>query len=82
MGTFADDAVSIELDEQSLPTTADGPESDLEELLALIPRDGSTITNKNLRDQLDWDKKRYWDVRNELVAEGEILSPNPPKCLW
>ncbi|MBP6507878.1 MAG: site-specific DNA-methyltransferase [Opitutaceae bacterium] len=39
-------------------------------LLALIPRDGSSIGNTMLREQLGWDEATYATVRDELVAAG------------
>jgi len=42
-------------------------------LLRLIPEDGSTVGNKYLRTQLQWEAAHYFDVRDRLV-ERKVLS--------
>jgi hypothetical protein len=45
------------------------PNADEENLLRLVPEDG-TIGNTNLRRQLDWDEDHYFTVRNALVDKN------------
>jgi hypothetical protein len=42
-------------------------------LLEKVPRDGTSIGNKRLREQLKWDYEKYFRVRNRLVDAGELL---------
>lgn len=41
-------------------------------LLALVPTDGSTVSNTSLREQLGWDEATYAAVRSELVEAGVL----------
>lgn len=46
--------------------------TDLESLLALVPKDGTTIGNTKLRELLGWDADRYDRARDTLVAQGVL----------
>ncbi|WP_437969999.1 TIR domain-containing protein [Sorangium sp. So ce260] len=63
---------------------ADEAESDValsrqeKKLLSLIPEDGSTITNRVLREQVGWTDERYDQVREQLVEKGLVVrGPGP-----
>jgi hypothetical protein len=43
-----------------------------QELLKLIPADGSAIGNKALRVRLDWEPEKYQKVREGLIRDGTI----------
>jgi hypothetical protein len=47
-------------------------DSDESELIAAVPEDGSNIGNGRLMSNLDWDEKKYWQVRNRLVDRGVL----------
>jgi hypothetical protein len=43
-------------------------------LLAKVPEgESQSIGNKSLREQLDWEKDRYWDIRNRLIEDGVLV---------
>lgn len=48
-------------------------EEQLTQFLAAVPEDGGTISNKRLRQILDWDEKTYLEVREELQVQGRIV---------
>ncbi len=48
------------------------PDPSLEELLARVPTDGTSIGNETLREQLGWDEDSYWKVRNRAIAGGHL----------
>jgi hypothetical protein len=43
-----------------------------EKLLSLLPKDGSTIGNKRLRESLGWREVTYRRVRDALILEGML----------
>jgi hypothetical protein len=45
---------------------------DEQQLLDIIPLDGSPVGNTTLIRELGWDAATYWDVRNRLVDRGVI----------
>jgi len=49
------------------------PSDDEESLLRLVPEDGSSVGNKNLREKLGWEAAYYFQVRDRLV-ERKVLS--------
>lgn len=44
----------------------------IDELLALIPQDGSFIGNTKLRGLLQWDEEKFWKVRDYLIEKGKL----------
>lgn len=46
--------------------------NDEQNLLGLVPTDGTSIGNKKLRDSLKWDNDKYWQIRDTLV-DKEVL---------
>lgn len=46
--------------------------NDLDVLLAQIPVDGETISNKRLMEALHWESDRYYAVRDSLIDAGSI----------
>ncbi|WP_437661418.1 TIR domain-containing protein [Sorangium sp. So ce1182] len=55
-----------------------GRPTDEERLLSLVPIDGSTISNRNLREHLGWSDERYEQVREQLVERGLVVrGPGP-----
>jgi hypothetical protein len=38
-------------------------------LLALVPKDGSTISNRKLIEELGWEEDHYWRIRERLIEE-------------
>lgn len=49
-----------------------------EKLLALVPKDGSSIGNKSLQTKLKESFKKlseeeFWEIRNNLIEEGKLL---------
>ena len=46
--------------------------------LSLLPEDGTTIGNKNLREQLGWNEDKYWRIRDRLVTSGAITRGTGP----
>jgi hypothetical protein len=44
--------------------------ADEQSLLDLVPNNGEWITNPSVRTRLDWDKDRYWSVRNSLIDQN------------
>jgi hypothetical protein len=46
--------------------------TDKEQLLVVVPFDGSAIGNTTLMRRLGWGEQRYWPVRDALIAEGVI----------
>lgn len=42
-------------------------------LYALLPRNGGSISNKALQDQLGWDAERYYATRDSLVDIGLVV---------
>lgn len=46
--------------------------TDQEEILKLVPEDGTPIGNKMLRDKLKWEDEKYWKIRDELIHDGVI----------
>lgn len=49
---------------------------DKKSFLALLPADGSDITNKRVMDTLEWDEARFARVRDRLVKEGVVVVPS------
>jgi hypothetical protein len=45
--------------------------TDEEALLALLPTDGTRVSNPELRRTLGWEKARFFDVRNSLEEKGQ-----------
>jgi hypothetical protein len=46
------------------------PSKEAKQLLSLIPRDGVFIGNRTLQRRSHLGKKRYWELRKELVSAG------------
>lgn len=51
-----------------MPRTADQ-----DRLLGALPADGTFVTNKKIREQLNLSDNRYWEVRNQLLKEGKLI---------
>ena len=47
--------------------------SDEEIFLSLVPRDGTSIGNISLRDQLGWDEEKYLRVRQRILEQDIIF---------
>jgi hypothetical protein len=47
--------------------------SDKEMLLRFVPENGDAVGNLSLLKQLEWDERKYWRVRDALVANGLLL---------
>jgi hypothetical protein len=43
-----------------------------QQLLSLVPYDGSGVGNTRLIRELRWDEENYWDIRNRLVERGGL----------
>ena len=43
-----------------------------QQLLSLIPQDGSTVGNVSLQRNLNWEESLYWSIRNRLLDHGLI----------
>ncbi|WP_437763321.1 toll/interleukin-1 receptor domain-containing protein [Sorangium sp. So ce281] len=55
-----------------------GRPTDDERFLSLVPVDGSTISNRSLREHLGWPDEKYERVRDQLVERGLVIrGPGP-----
>ncbi|WP_441290383.1 TIR domain-containing protein [Sorangium sp. KYC3313] len=55
-----------------------GRPTDDERFLSLVPVDGSTISNRSLREHLGWPDEKYERVRDQLVERGLVVrGPGP-----
>lgn len=49
-----------------------GRKSDEDRLLDALPADGTSRTNRQVRDELNLSEARYWAIRDRLVDEEKI----------
>ncbi|XXX76313.1 TIR domain-containing protein [Sorangium sp. So ce134] len=55
-----------------------GRPTDEERFLSLVPVDGSTISNRSLREHLGWTDEKYEQIRGQLVEKGLLVrGPGP-----
>ncbi|MDI3283010.1 hypothetical protein [Polyangium sp. 15x6] len=47
--------------------------SDLEDFLRHVPEDGTAIGNATLQRLLKWPEKKYLEVREQLLAKGQVF---------